>query len=142
MEYSAINKIIQEGDPKEIFGSLILKDVLLPELLGNDSSDILYFAGKELARKLASNTLLGISQFFKLADWGDLSITKQDPSRQTWELTGDILKTRYEIDNLPDFYLEAGFLAQQIQQQLGKTTEATYQLNGKKSVTFILEISN
>jgi predicted hydrocarbon binding protein len=126
-------------DGENIFGVTLLRDIFLEELLDGDSSDILYFAGKDLAKKFASNTLLGIENFFKVAKWGDLKMISQQQDRQTWILSGEVLVARFAtVDNIPNFYLEAGFLAQQIAQQIKKNVEATYQLNKDNSVTFTL----
>ncbi|MDR0899894.1 MAG: YslB family protein [Lactobacillaceae bacterium] len=136
--YSTINSL-PEGD--KYFAAILMKDIFLTELLEEDRAEILYFGGRSLARQFASNTLMGIEEFFNKAGWGDLEMSSQKETSQSWVLTGDGLTARFLALEEPTFYLEAGFIAQQITQQLGRNVEAGYQINGQKSVTFDVEIS-
>ncbi|EMG27494.1 hypothetical protein LFLEISCH_10664 [Listeria fleischmannii subsp. fleischmannii LU2006-1] len=47
------------------FGLEILRDYLIPELLGEEAPHILYWAGKDLARKFPLESLEEINSFFK-----------------------------------------------------------------------------
>lgn len=50
------------------FSVLLLRDYLLPELLGKEHHSILYWAGKQLARKIQLSTLEELISFFHQPD--------------------------------------------------------------------------
>ncbi|WP_257346458.1 YslB family protein [Pseudalkalibacillus decolorationis] len=106
-----------------LFGYELLRDVLLPELLGNENHRILYWAGRMLARKYPLETTDELIQFFATANWGELRLSQEDAKSMTFELFSDrvsdlLMKRMHE-----GFQLEAGFLAEQIQKQQDKVTE-------------------
>lgn len=142
MNQDAYSQIMSLPNGKKYFGTVLIKDILLNNIFEEDASDILYFAGRDLARSFSSNTLLGVQEFFDNANWGDLKMNKQEATKQTWELSGEAIAARYAAVEQPNFYMEAGFIAQQIQQQLGKHTDATYELNKNNSVIFTLLIDD
>ncbi|MEG0260899.1 MAG: YslB family protein [Lysinibacillus sp.] len=99
------------------FGYEIIRDHLLSSILGKHEDDVLYWAGKELARKFPCQTHEEIISFFAEASWGTLTIEKEMKNGLTLLLTNDIhIKTR-------STRLEAGFLAEQIQLAKGYLTE-------------------
>ena len=50
---------------------------MIPEILGEETPKILYWAGKKLARKYPLESISEIIDFFKQAGWGDLQIVKE-----------------------------------------------------------------
>lgn len=102
------------------FGYDLLRDYLLPSILGKHENDILYWAGKDLARKFPCTDIQLIISFFEDAGWGKLSIEKELKDGYILHLTNDA--DLFHIQNR-SFRLEAGFIAQQIQSFNGFLTE-------------------
>jgi predicted hydrocarbon binding protein len=97
------------------FGYELIRDHVLSTILGKHEDDILYWAGKELARKFPMFSMEEATTFFQEAGWGILSMEQQNKDEAFYVLTGDPEMLRMEQRC---FRLEAGFLAQQ-QQKLG-----------------------
>ncbi|RHW40679.1 DUF2507 domain-containing protein [Neobacillus notoginsengisoli] len=115
---------LQANDTVNKFGYELIREVLLPELLGKDGPEILYWAGKLLARKYPLETIEEIIAFFARASWGELSVRKLSKNEIEFELAPVLLASRVTSKAETYFQLEAGFLAQQIEQQKGVTAEA------------------
>ncbi len=130
--------LFEESSP--FFGQSLLRDVLLPNLLGSETNEILYWAGKEIARQYPLKTIEDTTLFFERAGFGNLMLDKRDHQTIVYLLTGTSVESRIKaVENLT-FNLEAGFLAEQIQQQEGHYTEAFYEVNTKKlTVTITLK---
>ncbi|KAA9023180.1 YslB family protein [Niallia endozanthoxylica] len=130
MSKSTAEEIHQEVSSEETvpaFGYELIKDVLLPEILGDDTAEILYWAGKKLARKYPLNSLEEIVDFFNKAGWGRLTIIKESKNELELELTSSIITNRMQNKKSRDSYqfqLEAGFLAEQIELQQQVISEA------------------
>ena len=92
----------------------LIRDALIPDILGKDNN-ILYWAGRRLARlfPLAKDEELPI--FFEQANWGHLKRVKAKKEQQYFELTGQIVETRQKLNSACEFLIEAGFLAETIQ---------------------------
>ncbi|QPC47159.1 YslB family protein [Mangrovibacillus cuniculi] len=122
------------------FGVELLRDVLLPEILGKHSEEVMYWSGKHLARKFPVADEAELVSFFHEATWGYL--TKQSESRTgvVFECSGEYIEKRLSLKETPSFSLEAGFLALQVEQQVKRRTESTYTIEKrKKKVTFTLK---
>lgn len=119
-----------------LFGYELIRDGLLPNLLGKDTEDILYWAGKELARQYPLEDFSAIGLFFKKAGFGTLTLTKEKKHQRIYTLTGDIVKTRIEHTK-PSFSLETGFLAEQIQLQETLYAEAVSEVSVKTKEVII-----
>ena len=76
-----------ESRTATIFGYELLREVLLPEILGKDTPEILYWAGKRIARIYPVNTLEEIIEFFNRAAWGDLTLKSENKNEMEFELT-------------------------------------------------------
>jgi predicted hydrocarbon binding protein len=100
-----------------LFGYELIREVLLPDILGKDTSEILYWAGKRLARKFPLNSLEEMMQFFSRAGWGVLSLKSEKKDEMEFELASPLLVSRVKSKAEHFFQLEAGFLAQQIENQ-------------------------
>jgi predicted hydrocarbon binding protein len=132
---TAIDQSINTVDPRtiSIFGYELIRDILIPEILGKDTPEILYWAGKRLARKypLADNEQL--IDFFAKASWGELIISKESKNELEFELTSPLIAPRVKAKAEHYFQLEAGFLAQQIEQQKQASTAEAFEHPIKKS---------
>lgn len=104
-------------------GQLALRDVLLPDLLGEESHAISYWAGRAMARKLPLAEA-DLTAGFAALGLGALTVGKARRQAREFTLTGELVATRLRVNPDADFRLEAGFLAQSLQQQLGMVVEA------------------
>lgn len=108
-----------------VFGYELVREILLNDILGKDSPQILYWAGKRLARRFPLTEKDEIIAFFQSAGWGKLEILKESNDEMELALTGDIVSRRFDVNENCHFQLEAGFLAEQISLQKKFLTEAT-----------------
>ncbi|MFT8871668.1 MAG: YslB family protein [Sporolactobacillus sp.] len=123
------------------FGYELIRSVLLPELLGKETATILYWSGRKLARLYPLTTEQDIPAFFERAGWGRLSMTGRGKRSLEFECESPIIETR--IKDHPDhalFTLEAGFIAQQIQQINGCIAEAFSEVRGGRQRKVIFRI--
>ncbi|KLT16258.1 hypothetical protein AA980_19485 [Neobacillus vireti] len=115
-----------------MFGYEIIREILLPEILGKDTPEILYWAGKLLARKFPLPDYDKVIEFFANASWGQLEIKKENKNEIEFELSSPLFVSRVKSKAENFFQLEAGFLAQQIQLQKEVIAE-TFEHPVKKS---------
>ena len=119
------------------FGYEILRDGILRSILGKHEADVLYWSGKEIARKFPLFSLDEAPSFFLQAGWGNLTFEKEGKETYTLMLTGDPDILKFDERN---FRLEAGFLAEQVQKLNGFLTECHEEVHIKKQfVTFIVK---
>jgi predicted hydrocarbon binding protein len=121
------------------FGYELIREVLLPDLLGKDTASILYWAGKNLARKYPLETVEDIITFFDKAGWGTLTVASERKDELEFELTSPLIEARLFSKEECTFQLEAGFLAQQIEQQKKLVTE-TYEQQKKRAKKIIFTV--
>ncbi|WP_249659304.1 YslB family protein [Lysinibacillus fusiformis] len=102
------------------FGYEIIRDHILSSVLGKHEDDVLYWAGKELARKFPCKSQDELIAFFADACWGTLELMKESKDGRIFQLTNDpeVLQIKQR-----SFRLEAGFIAEQIQLAKGYLTE-------------------
>lgn len=124
--------------PVNLFGYELIRTELLTNLLGKDAESILYWAGKELARNHPLTSYEDIVHFFEQASFGSLTCTKEKRSQRTYRLSGKIIDLRLAHKNVV-FSLEAGFLAEQMQQITGMYTEAFAEVIKNKEVIITLK---
>ncbi|EGQ22401.1 YslB family protein [Mammaliicoccus sciuri] len=105
--------------PATNFGYNLLRDHLLPTLLGKHEDDILYWLGKDMARKFPILSLDELPAFFAEAGWGQLAIEKTVKQETHYTLHNSSL---LELSG-GSCSLEAGFLAEQHQKVNGYLTE-------------------
>ena len=129
-----MNKLIHNTDSVPLFGHYLIRDVLLKDLLGDKQDSILYWAGKNIARKYPLSKMDEIEDFFARCGWGNLIIKKEGKSEMSLELQSIFQPHGIE----PSYQLEAGFLAEQIQNQKGFITEACVTIK-KKSIIFSIQ---
>ncbi|QOY33971.1 YslB family protein [Anaerobacillus isosaccharinicus] len=102
-----------------LFGYNLLREDVLPDLLGKEHNIILYWAGKSLARKYLTKSIDELILFFQKAGWGELVLVKEKKSELIFELTSHLFEHKKNIIRP----LEAGFIAEQIQHIKGFITE-------------------
>lgn len=110
--------------PMNAFAYELIREELLPDIIGKELDRILYWAGKNLARKYTLETFDDIIIFFQQAGWGDLNIVEQNRREMQLQLTSPLITERYKNKQNTTYQLEAGFLAQQTQQQRQVIAEA------------------
>jgi len=113
------------------FGYELLRNDLLAELLGKDQHEILYWAGKMIARKYPLATFEEIIEFFDIAGWGTLLVEDEKKQEVHLTLSSDLITYRNQNKQNVSYQLEAGFLAMQIQQQIDVIAE-TYEEQSKR----------
>jgi Protein of unknown function (DUF2507) len=117
-----------------LFGYELIRDDLISELLGKDEPEILYWAGKKLARKYPLYSIDEIIAFFQEADWGILSVKEEKRKELCLSLTGELVSNRLKKDKNTTFQLEAGFLAQQVEWQKKVVAEAFEHPNKRSNI--------
>ncbi|HLR52315.1 MAG TPA: YslB family protein [Candidatus Avamphibacillus sp.] len=93
----------------------VLRYVGLHDLLGEEASSILYFMGKNLARKFELNSIDDLYYFFDKMGWGKLELVKKKRKEFIFTLLADSIVHRLKSPLDTEFRLEAGFLAEGIQ---------------------------
>ena len=102
-----------------------LRDVILPSILGKEADDMLYWIGKDLAREYPVATHDDLIILTHQLGLGDLKLQRHDKTSQVWRLGGPLVTERIHRDEeQTSFGLELGFLAQEIECQLGTVAEA------------------
>ncbi|MFI8575063.1 YslB family protein [Rossellomorea aquimaris] len=112
-----------------IFGYEMLRDILIPEILGKHTPDILYWGGKQLSRKFPLQSSEELISFFAEAGWGTLTLLEQKKNEMTFEISGPVLERRLALKSDVTFKLETGFLAEQVQLQKKCVAEAADELH-------------
>lgn len=119
------------GSTEQIyFINQLYHDFILPDILGKDSPDILYWAGKHVARKYELSNLDDLIQFFKMAGFGHLEQIKENRRQVIFNLSGQNVEDRLASQN-NDFALESGIVAEAVQLDKGRDTEAAFSLAKK-----------
>lgn len=106
----------------EHFPVIMIRDFLLNNILGQETDDILYWSGKQLARQFPLIHVKDLQESFRYCGFGTLSLHKEERHRDIYYLTGSIIETRL-LKPDASFHLEAGFLAEQIELTKGKPCE-------------------
>ncbi|MFF2591293.1 YslB family protein [Peribacillus butanolivorans] len=133
-------EIQTEESQVPVFGYELIREVLLNDILGKDSNQILYWAGKQLARKFPLNGEQEVVAFFQNAGWGHLEIIKFSKTEMELSLTGEIISRRLDLHPDCHFQLEAGFLAEQFTLQKKFLSESTEEIKRRaKKVTFTIQ---
>src|SRR5699024_5047920 len=94
----------------------ILRYISLPDLLGKESSTILYFMGKNIARKFEFETLEDIYYFFQQIGYVNLELNKERRKELIFHLLSDSVVDRKQAPYQADIKIEVDFLSESIQQ--------------------------
>jgi predicted hydrocarbon binding protein len=106
------------------FGYELIREAVLSDMLGKDAAEILYWAGKRLARKYPLESMEAVIEFFENAGWGNLAVKEEKRSEMELQLSSPLFARRFKENPDCTFQLEAGFLAQQLESQKELLSEA------------------
>lgn len=119
------------------FINQLYRDFLLPEILGKDTANILYWAGKRISRHYDLASFDDLVDFFQMAEFGELKKVKERRASTTFELSGQSVSDRLDSDS-KEFSIESGMIAEAVQKENKRTTECEIKiLNKEKKVQFI-----
>ncbi|KRL03067.1 YslB family protein [Liquorilactobacillus capillatus] len=141
MDVKLFHELITNNEQTTMFGYALIRDTLLSDLMG-DNTSILYWSGKKLAREFFLATEDDLPLFFQHANWGHLQKIKSDKKQQLYKLDGPIIKQRLTNNLKADFLLEAGFIAETIQNQNGFIAETIVKDVDKRkhTITFLNQL--
>lgn len=123
------------------FVNQLYRDFLLPEILGKDNDEILYWGGKRIARKYDLTCFDDINSFFATTEFGTLTKIKQRRTEIILELSGQSVTDRLNSGS-HEFSLESGIIAEGIQKETGRTTECELRIDNKnKKVRLIAKLN-
>src|SRR5690625_4191241 len=114
---------------KETVGQDVLRYLTLPELLGHEKETILYFAGRTLARKIDIRSIDDLAFTFHLFRWGKLELEKEKKNKIVFYLMADEIVERMKAPYTVDFRMEAGFIAEALEQITNRATECIESVN-------------
>lgn len=109
----------------------VLRYMCLPEVFGTEKDTLLYFTGRNLARKFDIKTVEDICFIFKKLGWGRLELSKETKKNMLFHLLDDAVVYRLLAPFDADFRLEAGFLSQAIEDIHGRYCECTEEIHTK-----------
>ncbi|MFD2046257.1 DUF2507 domain-containing protein [Ornithinibacillus salinisoli] len=109
----------------------ILRYISLPDVLGSEADTLLYFMGKNLARKFEIGSLGDVVYFFEKCGWGKLELFKEKKNELIFHLLSDAVVQRLQAPLQANFRLETGFLTEAIYHLKGKDCEGIEEINHK-----------
>lgn len=115
MNDQTYKQFLENKNLSNYLGQELIRDSLLPDILGDDTHQILYWAGKHLARQYTLTSIDKLPIFFEQFGLGTLSKIKDNGQKITWMLSGELIKKRIDLIDSPDFFLEAGFISETCQ---------------------------
>lgn len=127
---------MSEHNEHVYFVNQLYRDFLLPTILGGDTPAILYWAGKRITRKYALGEFEDLSEFFKMAEFGDLTIVKERRSSVIFSLSGQTISDRLAAGSR-EFSLESGMIAEAVEENRGRSAEAEIAIDDKNQTVQI-----
>lgn len=121
------------------FQYILIRDFLLTNILGEDTDEVLYWSGKELARQFPLAEQDAIVPSFTHCGFGDLTLIKSEKNKNQYQLNGELVETRLLNENV-SFQLEAGYLAEQMNHITGSPCEASVTITDKNEIFLIVTI--
>src|SRR5690625_6759632 len=112
-------------------GYNVLRYISLPNLFGEESSTMLYFMGKNLARSLNLSSLDDLYHAADKLGWGRLELVKKKRRSLTFNLMADAIFHRLQASVDVDFRMEAGCIAETVQLLEGVDCECVGQIHPK-----------
>lgn len=116
---------MSESTEQIYFINQLYHDFILHDILGEGSPDILYWAGKHVARKYELGNLDDLTQFFDMAGFGHLEKVKENRRQVVFRLSGQNVEDRLASQN-NDFALESGIVAEAVQLEKDREAEAAF----------------
>ncbi|QHS22947.1 DUF2507 domain-containing protein [Virgibacillus sp. MSP4-1] len=115
-------------------GFEMMRQLTIPEVLGEDTSFVLYYLGKKLARQYPLQEIEDIQVFFHKAGFGHLNLVKQKKKKLEFELKGPLIEERFSYEEPVSYRLEAGFIAQQLSLIFNDEMECIDEENRRKKL--------
>jgi len=115
--------------PDHTVGHDVLRYVSMSQVFGEEKDSILYFIGRNLARRIAIETLDDLYYLFNKFRWGNLELIKDRRKTLTFHLMSDDVAERILSPFSVDFRLESGFLAEAIEKITRRPCECTETVN-------------
>src|SRR5699024_9775118 len=109
----------------------ILRYISLPGILGTEASTLLYFMGKDLARKLKPESLHDVYYTFEKLCWGRLDYVKEKRKAFLFTLMPDAVMSRLIAPINHEFRVVAGFIVESIQMIKEQPCECKEEINNK-----------
>lgn len=131
MKHDLISLSTLDEFSSDTTGQDVLRYICLPEFLGMEKENLLYFIGKRLARNLDIKTLDDIFLVFNKLHWGKLELIKDKRNKMDFHMMADAIAQRIESSINIEFLLEAGFLAEAIGIITNRPCEVTETINEK-----------
>ena len=119
-----------ESSEKLYFLNQLYRDFILPDILGSDTSEILYWSGKHVSRKYDLASEDDLEEFFDMAGFGELKLTKENRREMIWTLSGKNIRDRI-ASGAKEFSLESGIIAQAAQNEQERESEAAAAISKK-----------
>ncbi|WP_288528490.1 YslB family protein [uncultured Secundilactobacillus sp.] len=141
MNNEIYDQYLENPDRAPLFGQALIRDVVLPDILGDDVDNIAYWEGKQLARRFQLGNIEDLSRFFQQAAFGTLQLTTQTAKEWQFSLSGAPVASRLAYNLQAPFMLEAGFLAQTVEQMIGVVAETKTPLATPKTPTDAITLS-
>lgn len=118
-----------------------LRDVILPAILGDETDGILYWIGKDLAREYPVASVDELVLLTQQLGFGELKLIRKNNTQHIFQLSGPVVEQRLSSHNEypASFNLEAGFIAQELEFQMGKITEAEITERHKKYLQILAQ---
>lgn len=129
MESKLISLTALDKLPKDTIGQDVLRYISLPDVLGPEQETLLYFMGKQLARKFEITKMEDITYLFYTLRWGKLEVIKEKKKYITFHLMSDDIVERMKSSLEVDYRLEAGFIAEVIANITERPCECTETMN-------------
>ncbi len=104
------------------FVNQLYRDFLLPTILGEDDTSVLYWAGKRIARHYDLSSFEDLADFFNHAEFGTITKVKERRTAIIYELSGQTVIDRLGSKS-NEFSLEAGMIAETLERSNGQKTE-------------------
>ena len=115
--------------PQETIGQDVLRYIGLQDVLGKEKDTLLYFIGKQMARRFEINNLEDLIYLFYTLRWGKLELIKEKKKSLTFHLMSDDIVERMNTSLDIDFRLEAGFIAETITFLMERPCECVETIN-------------
>jgi hypothetical protein len=119
-----------ESSEKLYFLNQLYRDFILPDILGSDTAEILYWSGKHVSRKYDLSNEDDLEEFFNMAGFGELKLVKETRRELVWTLGGQNIVDRI-ASGAKEFSLESGIIAQEVQNEKERDAEAAAVISKK-----------
>ncbi|MFD1362191.1 YslB family protein [Lentibacillus salinarum] len=109
----------------------MIRYIGLPDIFGTESDTMLYFMGKNLARRFEIESISDIVYVYEKLGWGHLELVKEKKKELIFQLMADSVVCRLTAPLDTEFRLEAGFLAESIERVKERSCECREEIHKK-----------